>query len=164
MAVVIAGLLVVWIALTGSLDPVSLAVGSAVAAGAALIQRRLFPTVHAHALSRLLRRPHRFLAFLATLCARFAVSTARTCRLILFDTPEGMIVALPTRLRTPIAQFLLLQSITMIPSTISLLLEEDLLYIHWLQAAGRRGDWQGIKEALEARLLAAFEETDDAHR
>jgi len=59
---------------------------------------------------------------------------------------------------------LLLQSITMIPSTISLLLEEDLLYIHWLQAAGRRGDWQGIKEVLEARLLAAFEETDDAHR
>lgn len=164
MTVIIGGLVLVWIALTGSLDPVSLGVGTAVAASVAFAQRRLFPTVHAHDASTLLRRPHRLIAYLATLGARLTVSTVRTCWLILFGKPEGLVVALPIRLKAPLAQFLLLHSITMIPSTISLLLEEDLLYIHWLQAAGRREDWQGIKEALEARLYAAFDEVEDAHR
>jgi multisubunit Na+/H+ antiporter MnhE subunit len=157
MAVVIGGLVLLWIALAGSLDPLSIGIGILIATGAALVQRHLFPAVHLHAATVLLRRPHQLAAFLATLAVRFVVSTARTCRLILFGKPEGLIVALPVRLRTPFAQFLLQNAITLLPSTISVLLEEDLLYIHWLQAKGQREDWQVIKEGLETRLEAALE-------
>ncbi len=164
MGVLVGVLVLVWIALTQSLDPVSVGLGLVVAAGVTLVQRHLFPTVHLLPASVLLRRPHRLVAFLATLGLRFVASTVRTCRLILFGKSEGLIVVLRTRLRNPLAQFLLLNSITMIPSTISLLLEDDLLYIHWLWEKGRREDWQEIKEALEARLHAAFEEGSDAGR
>jgi len=66
-------------------------------------------------------------------------------------------MALPIRIEDSLAQFILLNSITLTPSTISLLVEDDLLYIHWLQAAGGHGDWREIKESLEARLHSLFE-------
>ena len=70
-------------------------------------------------------------------------------------------MALPLRLEDPTGRFILLNSITLTPSTISLLVEEDLLYIHWLQDETGKSDWREIKESLEARLQRLFEE--DAH-
>lgn len=66
-------------------------------------------------------------------------------------------MALPVRVEDSLARFILLNSITLTPSTISLLVEGDLLYIHWLQPAAGHGDWREIKESLEARLQRLFE-------
>ena len=73
-------------------------------------------------------------------------------------------MALPLRVKDPLARFLLLNAITLTPSTISLLIEGDLLYIHWLQTAGERADWKTIKESLETRLVGLFEGRSHADR
>lgn len=73
-------------------------------------------------------------------------------------------MALPIRVRDPLARFILLNSITLTPSTISLLAEDDLLYIHWLQSSAGKGDWREIKESLDMRLLSLFEEEQRAPR
>jgi len=160
MGLVFAVLLIVWVALTRSNDPYILITGIIVAAGVTFAQHRLFPTVTFLPRS-FLRRPHRVIAFLTTLSFRFITSTLRTCGLILSGKEEGRIVALPIRVEDPFARFLLLNSITLTPSTISLLLEGDLLYIHWLRENGHHGDWQEIKESLEGRLLKVFGEDND---
>lgn len=156
-------LLVLWMALIRSADPFLLLIGVAAAGVVVLVLRHLFPRLHPLSLS-LLRRPHRFIAFLATLLYRFVASTVHTSRLILLKGEEGRIVALPIRINDPFGQFILLNSITLTPSTISLLLEGDLLYIHWLRGKGTRGDWRRIKESLEGSLLPIFERGKDAHR
>lgn len=160
MGLVFAGLLIVWVALTRSTDPYIIITGVIVAAGVTFVQHRLFPTVTFLPRS-FLRRPHRVIAFLATLSFRFIASTLRTCGLILSGKEEGRIVALPIRVGDPFARFLLLNSITLTPSTISLLLEGDLLYIHWLRERGHHGDWQEIKESLEGQLLKVVGEDND---
>jgi multisubunit Na+/H+ antiporter MnhE subunit len=160
MGLVFVVLLIVWVALTRSSDPYILIAGGAVAAGVTFVQHRLFPTRILFPKS-LLRRPHRAVAFFAALTFRFITSTLRTCGMILSGKEEGRIVALPIRVEDPLARFLLLNSITLTPSTISLLLEGDLLYIHWLREKGHHGDWQEIKESLEGRLLKVFGEDDD---
>ena len=162
MGLVFAVLLIVWVALTRSSDPYILITGIIVAAGVTFVQHRLFSTVTFLPRS-FLRHPHRVVAFLTTLSFRFISSTLRTCKLILSGKEEGRIVALPIRVKDPFARFLLLNSITLTPSTISLLLEGDLLYIHWLREKGHHGDWQGIKESLEGRLLKIFGEEDDGN-
>ena len=160
MGLVFAVLLIVWVVLTRNSDPYILIMGIIVAAGVTFAQHRLFPTVTFLPRS-FLRRPHRIVAFLTTLSFRFITSTLRTCGLILSGKEEGRIVALPIRVEDPLARFLLLNSITLTPSTISLLLEGDLLYIHWLREKGHHGDWQEIKESLEGRLLKVFGEDND---
>ena len=156
-------LVVVWLALSRSIDPLHLLIGALAAGIVVFVQRRLFPVANAFSLA-VLRRSQWFVAFLATLFLRFVVSTVYTCRLILCGGEEGRIVALPVRLRDPVGQFFLLNSITLTPSTISLLLEGDLLYIHWLRAKGGGGDWSAIKESLEERLCRVFERASDARR
>jgi len=39
------------------------------------------------------------------------------------------------------------------PSTISLLVEDDVVYLHWLQSRRGAGDWRTIKESIESRVL-----------
>ncbi len=65
-------------------------------------------------------------------------------------------MAIPIRMDDAWGRFMLLNSITLTPSTIALLIEDDLLYIHWLQPAGGHGDWRAIKESLEERLADVF--------
>ncbi|MFC2099744.1 Na+/H+ antiporter subunit E [Candidatus Bipolaricaulota bacterium] len=154
-------LMAVWIALTRRFDFASLAVGIAAATLVLLVQRALLPP-HEHLTGELGRRPIRFLLFLLTLAVRFVSSTLFTSRLILFGGEEGRMMALPTRVKHPVGRFLLLNSITLTPSTISLLVEDDLLYIHWLERKAGRGDWRAIKESLERRVAELF--PTDLHR
>lgn len=156
-------LMLVWVALARSFDPLRLAIGLLVSVVVILAQRLLFPSVDPF-VRGLLRRPDRTLLFLAILAGRVAASTVYTARLILFRGEEGRVVALPIRVSHPTAQFLLLNAITLTPSTISLLVEGDLLYIHWLRAKNEKGDWQAIKESLERRVLALFPGRSDAGR
>ena len=149
-------LILVWIALTHSTDLIILSIGVAGSAAIALLQHRLFPLIHIPSLARVASRIHLLLLFSIVLVWRFITSTLYTCGLILSGREEGRIVALPVRIEDPIGQFILLNSITFTPSTISLLLEGDTLYVHWLRARGRKGDWQTIKESLERRLLPIF--------
>jgi multicomponent Na+:H+ antiporter subunit E len=145
----------IWLLLTRRLDAPALIVGVFVAGSVCLAQRLLFRQ-HDRLMSMLLRHPVRGLRYIGILAWRFVISTGYTIRLILLGGEEGRIVALPLRLRHPIGRLLLLNSITLTPSTISLLVEGDLLYIHWLRARNAQGDWETIKETLERELLTIF--------
>jgi len=153
----------VWVALSRRFDIQTVALGVGAALLALWIQRSLIP-IHGHPAKHVLRHPVRLLLFAATLVRRFVLSTLLTARLILLGDEEGLLMALPIRVTNPFGQFLLLNSITLTPSTISLLVEGDLLYIHWLQSRGGGGDWRTIKESLERRIEAIFLGDDDADR
>ena len=148
-------LIAIWLLLTHRLDAPALVVGVFVGGFVCLAQRMLFRR-HDRLVSTLLRHPVRSLRYIGLLAWRFLISTGYTIRLILLGDEEGRIVALPLRLRHPIGQLLLLNSITLTPSTISLLVEGNLLYIHWLRAREAQGDWEAIKETLERELLTIF--------
>ena len=145
----------VWVALSRRFDAQTVALGVGAALLALWAQRLLVP-LHGRPAAHVFRHPFRLLLFVATLAQRFILSTLLTARLILFGNEEGLLMALPIRVTNPFGQFLLLNSITLTPSTISLLVEGDLLYIHWLQRRGGHGDWRTIKESLERRVEAVF--------
>ncbi|MEW5826540.1 MAG: Na+/H+ antiporter subunit E [Candidatus Bipolaricaulota bacterium] len=147
-------LVAMWFSLTRSAEPLSFLVAACLALGAMGASRWVLPRTEGLG-SLVLRRPHRAIAFLVGLVWQIARSTLYTCRVILFRREEGRIVALPTALHGPLAQFLLSHAVTLTPSTISLLVEEDLVYIHWLGVEGHPGDLSGVKEPLE-RLLARW--------
>ncbi|MDD5219523.1 MAG: Na+/H+ antiporter subunit E [Candidatus Bipolaricaulis sp.] len=152
-----AGLLfVVWLSLTRSAEPLSLVAAGVVTALALLVRRWILPVGWAGG-SEAWRRPHRVVVYLVTLVWRLLQSTAYTSWVILFRREEGRILALPTSLRHPVAQFVLSTSITLTPSTISLLYEDELLYIHWLGVKGSSGDWRSIKDVLERQVLQLWE-------
>ncbi len=151
----------VWVGLTRRFDPALLAIGAVAAAGVTYLQRRLFPAINV-SLDALLRHPGATLRLAAVVVWRFAISTVYTSYLILFARVDGRIVAVPTTVHDPFAQFILLNAITLTPSTISLLLDGDLLYIHWLCRAGGTGNWKKIKEPLEVCLHAVFTRGENA--
>ena len=148
-------LFAIWLLLTHRFDAPALVVGAFTVGFVCLAQQLLFRR-HDRLVSTLLRHPIRSFRYLGILAWRFMISTGYTIRLILLGDEEGRIVALPLRLQHPVGQLLLLNSITLTPSTISLLVEEDLLYIHWLRARDEEGDWKKIKETLEREMLTIF--------
>jgi len=151
----------IWVALTRSYEPVHLVIGVGASALVVFLQRRLFSQMEPM-MAVLLRRPHRLLLFAGTLLVRLVVSTLYTSWLILTGNEDGRFVVVPLHIRHPLGQFILLNSITLTPSTISLLIEGDGLYIHWLQSKAGDGDWRGIKESIERRVRALFGEEDGA--
>ncbi|MBN1858383.1 Na+/H+ antiporter subunit E [Candidatus Bipolaricaulota bacterium] len=155
----IAFLLCMWIALAQRVGGPTLIAGAAAAVVVWSIRRLLFPAEERGVRGLpLWKRLWAAQAFLVTLLHRFVASTLRTSWLILSGGEEGRVVAVPTRIQHPTGKFLLQNSITLTPSTISLVSEGGLLYIHWLQRHGSSGDWQQVKEALERRVEAMFEE------
>jgi len=153
-------LIVVWAVLTRNYDPISLGVGAASAALVLSVRNALFPHVRP-LIPAPVRRPISLIRFLLALAGRVVLSTVHTSLLILFGGEEGRVVALPIRVTGPFAQLLLLNAITLTPSTISLLIEGDLLYIHWLKPRRGTGDWRKIKETLEVRIAELFGEGRD---
>jgi len=149
-------LLLVWLALTRTLAFPFVIAGFLSSLLVAVFWRAIMPKVPT-SIHKLLTRPVRLSRFVLTLTKRFVISTLHTTWLILRGGEEGRMMALPIRVEDSLARFILLNSITLTPSTISLLVEDDLLYIHWLQTSGGHGDWREIKESLEARLHSLFE-------
>ena len=147
---------VVWLAITRTLALPAVLAGAACSFGVVFFWRWLMPDTLG-SMVLLVRHPWRLMRFACVLLYRFVVSTLRTSWIILKGGEAGRIVALPIRTADPLARFILLNSITLTPSTISLLVEDELLYIHWLQASGSWGDWREIKESLEIALQRLFE-------
>jgi len=150
-------LLLVWLALTRTLALPFVIAGFLSSVLVAVFWRAIMPKIPA-SIYKLVTRPVRLARFILVLAKRFIVSTLWTSWLILRGGEEGRLMALPIRVKDSLARFILLNSITLTPSTISLLVEDDLLYIHWLQTTGGHGNWREIKESFEARLHSLFEE------
>lgn len=63
------------------------------------------------------------------------------------------VVAVPTELRSSIGKLVLANSITLTPGTLTLDVEKDVLYVHWIDVQG-----EGTDEA-RAAIAAPFERT-----
>jgi multisubunit Na+/H+ antiporter MnhE subunit len=150
-------LFLVWLAMTRTLAIPYLIAGAISSVIVAVFWRAIMPEMPS-SVHTLVRRPIRLARFVLVLAKRFVISTLHTTWLILKGGEEGRIMALPIQVKDALGRFILLNSITLTPSTISLLIEDDLLYIHWLQASGGHGDWREIKESFEVRLHSLFEE------
>jgi multisubunit Na+/H+ antiporter MnhE subunit len=156
-------LMLLWLALAHRLTLPTAIAASVGAIAAWSAQRWLFPETPRVSL-RLFSHPVRLLRFLLTLGSRFVQSTWYTCRLILLGREEGRIVALPNSLEDALGRVILSIAVTLTPSTISLLIEDDLHYIHWLGMRGRPGDWRQVKDPLEYRVKRLVERGSDAGR
>ncbi len=150
-------LIIVWAVLVRRPDGASLGIGIASSAFALLMGGILFPH-RRRFLPAPVRRPLSFLRLLLSLAVRVTVSTVRTSCLIIFGGEEGRIIALPTRIAAPFGRLLLLNAITLTPSTISRLIDRDLLYIHWLGSREGKAVPSRIKEGIEAEIAALFGE------
>ena len=156
-------LMLVWLALTRTPTLPSVIAGFLSSLLVAFFWRTIMPGIPT-SIHKLFTRPVQLGRFALTLAKRFVISTLHTAWLILRGGEEGRMMALPVHVRDTLARFILLNSITLTPSTISLLVEGDLLYIHWLQGSGGHGDWREIKESLEVRLQSLFERDRRADR
>ena len=152
----IAILFLIWLALTRTLAFPFVIAGLLSSVAVAVFWRAIMPEVPS-SIHKMMRHPLRLARFVIVLAKRFFMSTLYTTWLILRGGEQGRMMALPIRVEDPLARFILLNSITLTPSTISLLVEDDLLYIHWLQTSAGHGDWREIKESLETRLTSLFE-------
>ena len=150
-------LFIVWVALTRTLA-IPYAIAGIVSSVIVVLFWHAATPKTPSSVYKLIQHPVRLLRFVLALIRRLAASTLSTSWLILRGGEEGRMMALPIRVKDPLARFILLNSITLTPSTISLLAEDDLLYIHWLQASGGHGNWREIKDSLEIRLQRLFEE------
>lgn len=70
--------------------------------------------------------------FLALVGLRVAVAVAQTSGAVLAGTVQPGVVRVPLRVRSELAQLLLLWAITVTPGTIALLAEGDVLHVHCL--------------------------------
>jgi len=157
MAGTIIVLVFVWVVLTRRLDIPSLGIGLAASGLVLFAEQKLFPRERS-LFPRTICRPDKLVRLILFLAGRVALSTVYTSRLILFGGEESRIVALPIRVRAPLARLLLLNAITLTPSTISLLIERDLLYIHWLGLRNKTADPRRIKDGTEDEIAALFGE------
>ncbi len=74
-----------------------------------------------------------WLLFFGLVGARIVVAVAQTAWTAVKGDIQPGVVAVPLRVRAEMAQLLLLWAITVTPGTIGLLVEDDVLYVHFLR-------------------------------
>ncbi|MEN8149664.1 MAG: Na+/H+ antiporter subunit E [Planctomycetota bacterium] len=143
---------VFWLALAGSLDPQEMIAGAAAAALVTLLrwgQPCLLEDVK-------LLHPKRLFAALAYIpymlwaIVRANLDVARRVVKPRLDINPG-IVRIQTRLKHPVARMILANSITLTPGTLTVEVEGDDLYIHWIDVHAQDS------EAASKEIAAGFE-------
>ncbi|MCB2100400.1 MAG: Na+/H+ antiporter subunit E [Rhodobacterales bacterium] len=146
-----ATLFVFWVLLNGTLAPDTLVIGVLVALAIAL----LFPN-SLSALDDLAPLPRvagavvRFLAYFIIQLVKANVALAYVVLAPSLPINPG-IVKVRTKLKSPVGRLLLANAITLTPGTLSVQLEDEFLYVHWVTV-----DSDDI-EAATASIVAGFE-------
>ena len=157
LALMIAGLALVWAAITGNFTALNLLLGAAIGAGTALLLRHWF-------VSPLVLRRLRRIAALALLFIReLLVSAVRVA--IVVVTPNlrarlrPAIIAFPLSVKSDAEITLLANMITLTPGTLSIDVSEDrrLLYVHVLHLAGREALIADIANGFERKIAEVFQ-------
>ncbi|MFP4588898.1 MAG: Na+/H+ antiporter subunit E [Candidatus Acetothermia bacterium] len=147
-------LVVLWWVLSGGSDSLAVILVGALGALAILFLYRRFELAVDIPL-RSATYPLLWLKFLFILLVQIGIATARTCYLILTGDIEPKIVAYNTKLERGSSRLFLLNSITLTPTTIAILSEKELVYIHHI-SLGDKEDYDqmvdGIKSSFEKPL------------
>ena len=121
-----------WILFTWSLAPRTVLIGFAHSLIVAAITFRLFIEEDEAGRWTLLPRPTFLVVYLVVLVFQMYVASFRVLWQVLRGRINPGVVHFRTRLRSDIARVVLTSSITLTPGTITLLIDDDHLLVHWL--------------------------------
>jgi len=146
-----ATLIVFWVLLNGTLAPQTLLVG--IVAALAIV---VFYTDGMSFLSAYKPVPRSFVAtiqFLGYFLKELVRSNIALARIVLSPALpiKPGIVKVRTKLTSPMGRLLLANSITLTPGTLSVELDGDWLYVHWVTVEGTDSD------VATAKIVAGFE-------
>ena len=143
-----------WLLFTGSVEPVSLALGFAYSVLIALWTYGLFFEEQEAERRSILPRIHLFFVFVLVLLFRMYVSSFQVLWYIIRGRVSPKIVHFRTRLKSDTARVMLSNAITMTPGTITVDLDQDHLIVHWLEAKTAHSGYAGrlIKGPFEKLL------------
>ena len=143
-----------WILFTWSVEPGSLLAGLAASLLVSYITYSIFIDEEEAGRRAHLPRPHVFLVFLAVLVFNMYVASFQVLWHIIRGRIKPGIVHFRTRLRSDIARVALTHSITLTPGTVTVLLDDDHLIVHWLEAKTTHSRYAGnlIKGVYEELL------------
>ena len=123
-----------WLLFTWSAAPRTLALGAIQSGIVALLTYRLFIEEDEAARRSHFPRPDILIVYLVVLVFTMYVASFRVLVQILRGRINPGVVHFRTRLRSDIARVALSNSITLTPGTIALLINDDHLIVHWLDA------------------------------
>ena len=141
LALMIAGLALVWAAITGNFTALNLLLGAAIGALTALLLRHWFAS------PRVLRRLRRIGALALLFIWELLVSAVRVA-----------IIAFPLSVKSDAEITLLANMITLTPGTLSVDVAEDrsVLYVHVLHLADREALIADIANGFERQIAEVF--------
>lgn len=147
-----------WLAVTRDFHPVSLAGAALLSAAAAFFAAPLFFEENPLDVARLFYRPDLLALLFATLLIQGYIASAELIARMLSGRYRPGMVRVRTRLRSRLGRVLLANSVTLVPGTLSLWLQDRHLYVHWFDVKSdhsiRAGDQ--IKRPVESLLERAF--------
>ena len=147
-------LLAAWLLLTGTIDARSLLAGAGISLAVSCATYDLFFHQGEAHRSILFPRIHLLLLFLLVVLFKMYVASFEVMADMIRGRINPRIVHFRTRLKSDLARVALANAITLIPGTITLLLDDDHLVVHWLNARTTHSGYAGklIMGRLE-RLL-----------
>lgn len=150
-------LFLVWIVFSGKFDWFHLTLGILSAAFVTYFSSDLYFTDRRIGFLERLRQSARFCSYLVWLLYQIFLANLHVLRLALWPNAlteiDPVIVRMKTYLRSEFARYVLANSITLTPGTITLKIEEDILYIH---AISRKAA-SSLDGEMERRIAAVFE-------
>lgn len=145
------GMFLLWIVFTDSLDPQELIAGAVVSALVAVMTAGMMPNVSPKVFS-----PVRWavaIAYVGYLMVAIFVANIDMARIVARPTLriKPGIVRARTKLKSPLGRLILANSITLTPGTLSVDIEGDELFVHWVNVEA-----ENIDEAT-AKIVTGFE-------
>ena len=143
-----------WLLFTWSLDVGSLVAGMGASLLVSALTYPIFVDEGEAGRRAHLPRPHYLAVFVVVLVFQMYVASFQVLWQIARGKINPGIVHFRTRLRTDIARVALTSSITLTPGTVTLLLDDDHLVVHWLDARTTHSRYAGelIKGTYEKLL------------
>jgi multicomponent Na+:H+ antiporter subunit E len=143
-----------WLLFTWSLDMGSVLAGLGASLLVALLTYRIFIEETEAGRRSHLPRIHFFVVFLAVLIFNMYVASFQVLWQVIRGRYSPGVVHFRTRLRTDIARVAMSSAITLTPGTVSVLLDDDHMIVHWLNARTTHSRYAGklIKGTYEELL------------
>lgn len=147
-----------WVLFTWSVEPSTLILGLIHSVIVAMVTFPFFVENDEAGRRSLLPRPQFLVVYLLLLVFQMYVASFRVVFQILRGKINPGVVHFRTRLRSDVARVALTNSITLTPGTITLLLDDDHVIVHWLDArtTHSRYAWRLVARPFERILKRAW--------
>jgi multicomponent Na+:H+ antiporter subunit E len=149
---------VLWLLFTFSLDPFSLLLGGIFSLGISMFTHDLFIEKEEKIHKGILPRFEFFLLYIFIVLWEIYLASFNVVYQVITMNINPGIVKIRTRLESKLAQALLANSITLTPGTVTIDLQKDHLYVHWLTVKTLNSHKAAriIKGSYEAQLKRIF--------